>query len=240
MGMYGKFWKRVLDLIVSVLALLILWPVLLVFSLVGAVVLKGNPFFAQPRPGKKGKDGLETIFYLLKFRSMSNARDGQGRLLPDEKRLGAYGKFLRATSIDELPSLLNIVAGDMALVGPRPQLVRDMTFMTAQQRRRHDIRPGLTGLAQVRGRNRITWEQKLAYDLEYIDGGITLLGDLRLLLETVGKVLRRSDVVRSGTVSDLDFGDWLLQNGACTREDYEEKQQEALRLLQKIPDSVEV
>ncbi len=240
MGMYEKFWKRVIDLTLSVLALLVLWPVLLVFSLVGAIVLKGNPFFAQPRPGKKGKDGQETIFYLLKFRSMSNARDEQGRLLPDEKRLGSYGKFLRSTSIDELPSLLNIVAGDMALVGPRPQLVRDMTFMTAQQRRRHDVRPGLTGLAQVRGRNNITWEQKFAYDLAYIDSGITLRGDWKLLLETVGKVLKRSDVVRSGTVSDLDFGDWLLQNGACTQAEYEKKQQEALRLLQKIPDNVEV
>ena len=133
--------------------------------------------------------------------------------------------------MDELPSLLNIIKGDLSLVGPRPQLVRDMVFMTENQRRRHDVRPGLTGLAQVNGRNNISWNQKFEYDLEYIDGGITLLGDIRILLKTVEKVLKKSDVVREGTASDMDFGDWLLENGDVAQSEYEQKQQEAKELL---------
>ena len=215
----------------SAAALLILSPVLLIFLLVGAVMMGGNPVFVQPRPGKKGKNGQEKIFYLLKLRSMSNRRGADGELLPDAQRLGAYGRFLRSTSIDELPSLINILVGDMALVGPRPQLVRDMTFMTSEQRRRHNVRPGLTGLAQVNGRNNITWEKKFDYDLQYIDAGITFLGDVKILLQTVEKVLKRSDTVREGTVSDMDFGDWLLKNGAINRAQYEEKQTEAKELL---------
>lgn len=229
--MYEKYLKRLFDFVASAVALLILLPVLLTFLLIGAVVMGGNPIFVQPRPGRKGKDGREKIFYLLKLRSMSNRRGEDGELLPDAQRLGAYGRFLRSTSIDELPSLINILIGDMALVGPRPQLVRDMTFMTPEQRRRHDVRPGLTGLAQVNGRNNITWEQKLSYDLAYIDTGITFLGDLKILRQTVGKVLKRSDTVREGTVSDVDFGDWLLQNGEIDRAQYEEKQAEAKKLL---------
>jgi len=146
-------------------------------------------------------------------------------------RLNSYGKFLRATSLDELPELLNILAGDMSIVGPRPQLVRDMTFMTAQQRRRHDVRPGLTGLAQVSGRNNITWEQKFQYDLQYIDSGITFWGDVKIILQTVGKVLKRSDTVREGTASDVDYGDWLMQEGKIDQAQYDEKQAQAKELL---------
>lgn len=229
--MYEKYFKRVLDFCLSATALLVLSPILLVLLMVGAIVMGGNPIFVQPRPGKKGKDGKEKIFYLLKLRSMSNRRGEDGELLPDAQRLGKYGAFLRSTSADELPSLINILIGDMALVGPRPQLVRDMTFMTPEQRRRHDVRPGLTGLAQVNGRNNITWEQKLSYDLEYIDTGITFLGDLKILLQTVGKVLKRSDIVREGTVSDMDFGDWLLEKGEIDETTYAEKQAEAKELL---------
>lgn len=230
--MYEKYFKRVLDFCLSAVALVVLLPILLLLLAIGAIVMRGNPIFVQPRPGKKGKDGKEKIFYLLKLRSMSNRRGADGELLPDEQRLGKYGAFLRSTSADELPSLINILIGDLSLVGPRPQLVRDMTFMTAQQRRRHDVRPGLTGLAQVNGRNNITWEQKLAYDLKYIDSGITLRGDLKIIFQTVEKVLKRSDVVRDGTVSDMDFGDWLLQNGQIDKAQYEEKQAEAKVLLQ--------
>lgn len=229
--MYEKYFKRVLDFCLSVMALLGLSPILLVLLIVGAIVMGGNPIFVQPRPGKKRKDGQEKIFYLLKLRSMSNRRGADGELLPDAERLGRYGRFLRSTSIDELPSLINILIGDMALVGPRPQLVRDMTFMSVQQRRRHTVRPGLTGLAQVNGRNNITWEQKLSYDLAYIDGGITFLEDLKILCQTVGKVLKRSDVVREGTVSDMDFGDWLLEKGEIDETTYGEKQAEAKELL---------
>lgn len=229
--MYKKYLKRLFDFVASLVALLILLPILLAFLLIGAIVMGGNPIFVQPRPGRKGKDGKEKIFYLLKLRSMSNRRGADGELLPDAQRLGAYGRFLRSTSIDELPSLINILIGDMALVGPRPQLVRDMTFMTPDQRRRHNVRPGLTGLAQVNGRNNITWEQKLSYDLMYIDEGITFFGDLKILFQTVGKVLKRSDIVREGTVSDMDFGDWLLNNGTIDKAQYEEKQAEAKEIL---------
>lgn len=229
--MYEKCFKRILDLAVSIMVLPLLLPILFVLALVGAIVLKGNPFFVQPRPGKKGKDGKERIFYLIKLRTMSNQKDADGKFLPDAMRLGKYGEFLRSTSLDELPSLFNIIAGELSLVGPRPQLVRDMTFMNAEQRRRHDVRPGLTGLAQINGRNRITWEEKLTYDLQYIDEGVTFVKDAKILLKTVVKVLERSDIVKEGTVSDMDYGDWLLRNGDIDKAEYDTKQTEARELL---------
>lgn len=224
--MYAKFLKRVIDFMLSLAALIVLFPILLILTVLGAINMKGNPFFVQPRPGKD-----ERIFNLVKFRSMTCETDKNGNLLPDEVRLTKYGKFLRATSLDELPELINILIGDMSIVGPRPQLVRDMVFMTDEQRRRHEVRPGLTGYAQVNGRNNITWEQKFTYDLEYIDNGITLTNDIKIILQTVGKVFKREDTVREGTASDLDFGDYLLEKGAVTQETYELRQQEAKELL---------
>lgn len=232
--MYAKFFKRLLDLILSVTALIVLSPVLLILSIVGAIAMKGNPFFLQPRPGIKGKDGKERIFKLIKFRTMTNAKNKDGDLLPDDQRLGKYGAWLRSTSLDELPELINIVVGDLGICGPRPFLVRDCVFMTDQQRRRHDVRPGLTGLAQVNGRNNITWEQKIEYDLLYIDDGITFLGDLKIILQTVSKVLKRSDTVREGTVSDMDFGDWLLQEGKVDQATYDAKQEEAKQIINAL------
>ncbi len=229
--MYAKFWKRFFDFTLSLLALIVLSPVLLVLIIVGAIAMRGNPFFVQPRPGRKGKDGREKIFYLIKLRSMSNKRGTNGELLPDDQRLGRYGAFLRSTSLDELPSLVNIVLGQLSIVGPRPFLVRDCVFLTDEQRRRHNVRPGLTGLAQVNGRNNITWEQKFEYDLLYIDRGITFLGDLKIIIQTVGKVLKRSDTVREGTVSDMDYGDWLMMEGKVDQATYDEKQEEARELL---------
>ena len=224
--MYANFFKRLIDFTLALVALIVLSPVLLVLMVLGAVKMKGNPFFTQQRPGKD-----EKIFKLIKFRSMTCETDADGNLLPDDQRMTRYGEILRSTSLDELPELFNILKGDMALVGPRPQLVRDMVFMTADQRRRHSIRPGLTGLAQVSGRNNITWEQKLQYDLTYLDGGITLFGDIKILFMTVFKVFKREDVVRDGTVSDMDFGDWLLQRGEVTKEEYDRLQAEAKELL---------
>ena len=229
--MYANGLKRLLDLVLSLVGLILLSPVLLILTAVGAVAMRGNPFFVQPRPGRKDRHGKERIFRLIKFRTMSNKRDASGNLLPDADRLGAYGRMLRKTSLDELPELVNILTGDMAIVGPRPQLVRDMVFMTAEQRRRHSVRPGLTGLAQVSGRNNITWEQKLAFDLSYIDSGITFGRDVAILLRTVKKVLARSDTVREGTVSDMDFGDWLMREGKLSQQEYDEKQAEAATLL---------
>lgn len=224
--MYAKCFKRVIDFVLSLLALIVLSPVLLILMLVGWIKMKGNPFFTQPRPGKD-----EKIFKLIKFRSMTCETDENGNLLPDEKRLTKYGKLLRSTSLDELPELLNILVGDMSIVGPRPQLVRDMVFMNPEQRKRHSVRPGLTGLAQVSGRNNITWEQKFEYDLAYIDQGITFWGDIKIIFMTVGKVFKREDTVREGTESDVDFGDWLLQKGELTQDAYDAGQKEAKDLL---------
>lgn len=234
--MYAKYFKRAMDFTLSLIALVVLSPILIILIAVGAVAMRGNPFFTQQRPGKIDENtGREKIFKLIKFRTMSNAKDKNGNLLPDDVRLNKYGKFLRSTSLDELPELLNILKGDMSIVGPRPFLVRDVVFMSEKQRRRHDIRPGLTGLAQVNGRNNITWEQKIEYDLEYKDGrkGITFIGDVKIVLQTVGKVLKRSDTVREGTESDLDFGDWLMAEGKVDTETYDAKQKEAKELLKE-------
>ena len=224
--MYAKCFKRVLDFALSLMALIVLSPILLVLTVLGAIKMKGNPFFTQQRPGKG-----EKIFKLIKFRTMTCEVDQYGNLLPDEQRLTGYGKLLRSTSLDELPELINILKGDMSIVGPRPQLVRDMVFMTPEQRVRHSVRPGLTGLAQVSGRNNISWEEKFEFDLQYINGGITLWNDIKIIFMTVGKVFKREDTVREGTVSDLDFGDYLLQKGEVTEEAYEARQKEAKELL---------
>lgn len=229
---YKQFFKRFYDVVLSGLAIIVLSPLLLILTVVGAVAMHGNPFFVQPRPGKiDKKTGKEKIFNLVKFRTMSNKKDAEGNLLPDDVRLNKYGRFLRSTSLDELPELVSIFIGDMSIVGPRPQLVRDMVFMTEAQRKRHMVAPGLTGLAQVNGRNNITWEQKFAYDIEYIDKGITLKGDLIILFFTVKKVLKRADVEREGTVSDMDFGDWLMQQGKVKQDEYSQKLSEAKEIL---------
>ncbi len=225
--MYEKVIKRVMDFLLALAALIVLSPLFLVLIVIGWVQMKGDVFFVQPRPGKN-----ERIFKLIKFSSMTQEKDAHGNLLPDEKRLTKYGKFLRATSLDELPELINILIGDMSIVGPRPQLVRDMVFMTPEQRRRHSVMPGLTGHAQVNGRNNISWEKKFEYDLEYIDSGITFAKDIKIILQTVGKVFAREDVVRDGTVSDLDFGDYLLEKGEINQEEYNLCQQEAKELLE--------
>lgn len=223
--MYVKYWKRVLDFALSLLALTVLAPVLLILTVLGAVIMKGNPFFTQIRPGKD-----EKLFRMIKFRSMTCTTDSSGRLLPDEKRLTAYGRFLRASSLDELPELINIMKGDMSIVGPRPQLVRDMVFMTPEQRKRHTVRQGLTGLAQVSGRNGITWEQKIDYDLQYIKN-VSFLGDMKIILKTVQKVFAREGISAEGMDTAEDLGDYLLRIGGVSGGEYEEKQKEARQLL---------
>ena len=186
--MYAKYIKRILDFVLSLGALLMLSPVLLVLMVLGAWKMKGNPFFTQRRPGKD-----EKIFKLIKFRSMTCEKDSRGNLLPDEQRLTRYGKLLRATSLDELPELINILKGDMSIVGPRPLLVEYLPYYTEQEKHRHDVRPGLTGLAQVNGRNNLTWEQKFAYDLEYVNE-ITFANDVKIIALTFLKVFARADV----------------------------------------------
>lgn len=187
-GFYEKFVKRFLDIFLSGMALIILSPILFVTAILVRVKLGSPVIFCQERPGKD-----EKIFKLHKFRSMSDARDENGNLLPDEIRLGKFGRNLRATSLDELPELWDIFRGKMSIVGPRPLLVEYLPYYTENERHRHDVRPGLTGLAQINGRNTLTWEQKFAYDLEYVQH-ISFITDLRILLGTVGKVLNRSGV----------------------------------------------
>lgn len=191
--MYAHFFKRFFDFVLSLIALAILSPILLILIIVGAIAMRGNPFFTQLRPGKKGKDGKERIFRLIKFRTMSNAKDKEGNLLPDDVRLNKYGKFLRSTSLDELPELINILKGDMAIVGPRPLLVEYLPYYTETEQKRHTIRPGLTGWAQVNGRNSLDWDSRLAKDVEYVEH-VSLFFDIKILFLTVKKVFSHSDV----------------------------------------------
>lgn len=186
--MYDKCFKRVLDFFLSLCAIIVLSPILVILTVVGAVAMGGNPFFTQERPGKN-----EKIFRLVKFRTMSNKKDKKGNLLPDEKRLTAYGKFLRSTSLDELPELFNILKGDMSIVGPRPLLVSYLNRYNREQHRRHKVRPGLTGLAQVNGRNAISWESKFKYDVWYVDH-VSFAEDVNIIIKTVRNVLKREGI----------------------------------------------
>lgn len=187
--MIYKYIKRILDIISSLLAIIILSPLLGVLTVIGAFEMKGNPFFTQERPGKD-----EKIFKLVKFRTMTNAKDKDGNLLSDADRLTRYGKFLRNTSLDELPELFNILKGDMSVIGPRPLLVQYLPYYTEKEKHRHDVRPGLTGWAQVNGRNNITWEEKFAWDVKYVNE-MNLILDIKILFQTVFNVLKRDDVV---------------------------------------------
>ena len=227
-GIYERFIKRPLDCFLSCGATIVLSPVLLYLIIAGAINMKGNPFFTQERPGRKDpKTGRERIFRLIKFRSMTNEKDADGNLLPDEQRLKSYGKRLRASSLDELGELLNIIKGDMAVVGPRPQLVRDMVFMTPKQRKRHTVRQGLTGLAQCNGRNGLSWDNKLQYDIDYIENGITFMGDAKIIIKTVLKVLQKEGITQDNMATAADYGDYLLDIGRVDKEEYDRKQQEA-------------
>jgi len=201
---YRQFFKRFWDIILSATAIVVLSPLLLVLAITGAIKMKGNPFFSQLRPGKKGKDGKERLFKLIKFRSMTCEKDKEGNLLPDEKRLTNYGKKLRATSLDELPELFNILRGDMSIVGPRPLLVEYLSRYNAHQRRRHEVRPGFSGLAQVHGRNSISWEKKLDWDVLYVDS-YSLFGDIRIILETIRIVFRREGISSDSSVTMEEF-----------------------------------
>ena len=229
--LYKPFFKRFYDIVLSFFAIIVLSPLLLLLMIIGAIAMKGNPFFTQLRPGRKNKKtGQEKIFKLIKFRTMSNAKDENDNLLPDEVRLNKYGKFLRSISLDELPELINIFIGDLSIVGPRPQLVRDMVFMTDEQRQRHNVRQGLTGLAQCSGRNNMTWDQKFAYDLEYVKK-ITLWNDIKILFKTVFKVLKRDGINEEGMATAEDYGDYLLNNHLVSKEEYDKKQKEAKLLI---------
>ena len=195
--MYAKYLKRVIDFSLSLITLIVLSPLLLVLIVLGTVFMRGNPFFMQERPGKD-----EKIFKLIKFRTMDNRKNKEGKLLPDEVRLNKYGRFLRATSLDELPELANIVKGDMSLIGPRPLLVKYLPYYTEREHLRHSIRPGLTGYAQVHGRNKVTWEEKFEMDVWYAEH-LTFLTDIKVFFDTIKVVLSHEGVVLNA-LEDFD------------------------------------
>lgn len=197
--MYAKYFKRILDFFLSLCALIVLAPVFIILIVLGAIFMRGNPFFTQERPGKK-----ERIFKLIKFRTMDNRKDKDGKLLPDEVRLNKYGRVLRSTSLDELPELINILIGDMSIIGPRPLLVRYLPRYNEEQKHRHDVRPGLTGYAQAHGRNALSWEDKFAMDVWYTQH-ITFWGDVKIIWDTVMAVLKRSGISSDTSATMEEF-----------------------------------
>ena len=206
--LYRPIFKRFYDFLLSFLAILILTPAFIVLVIVGLIAMKGNPFFVQKRPGKK-----EKIFSLIKFRSMTNKKDSEGKLLPDNLRINGYGKFIRKTSLDELPELFNIFLGNMSFVGPRPLLVEYLPYYTETERHRHDVRPGLTGLSQVHGRNFLSWEERFDYDLEYIKK-ISIFKDIKILFQTVIVTLKKDSVAdRSQIIEDENGNKFIIING---------------------------
>lgn len=197
-GPYEKYFKRPLDLLCGLLAVIVFWWLYLILIVLGTIFMRGNPFFTQPRPGKNGK-----IFKLIKFRSMDNRKDKNGNLLPDEVRLNKYGKFLRKTSLDEIPEAFNIIKGDMSVIGPRPLLVKYLPLYNDEQKHRHDVRPGLSGYAQVHGRNSVSWEDKFAMDVWYAEH-VTFLGDLKVILDSVMVAFVKRDGISSQTSATME------------------------------------
>lgn len=224
-GLYEKHLKRLLDFTLAFVGLLVLAPVMLVVAVLVRKKLGKPVIFAQLRPGLD-----EKIFKMYKFRTMTDERDESGNLLSDEKRLTPFGKFLRSTSLDELPELFNVLKGEMSLVGPRPQLVKDMFFMTTEQRLRHTVMPGITGLAQVNGRNNITWENKFRYDLIYIKE-VSFFNDMKILFQTLYKVIKKDGVTTEGMETAEDLGDYLLRKGMICDNRFKSKIDEVHKLI---------
>lgn len=229
-GFYEKNIKRLLDIICSLLAIVVFSWLYIIIAIVVRIKMGSPVIFKQARPGLiNPKTGRERIFEMYKFRTMTDERDVNGELLPDEARLPAFGRMLRATSLDELPEAFNILKGDMSVIGPRPQLVRDMVFMTDEQRMRHTAKPGLSGLAQVNGRNAVSWEDKLNWDLKYIEN-VSFIGDCKIVWMTVKKVFGKGERSEELDVTD-DYGDALLKSGKVSREKYDALQAEARELI---------
>lgn len=229
-SIYTKHIKRILDILCAILAVLVFSWLYVIIAILVRVKLGSPVLFKQPRPGKD-----EKIFTLYKFRTMTEARNENGELMPDEFRLTSFGKWLRSTSMDELPEAFNILKGDMSVIGPRPQLVRDITFMNTEQRKRHCVRPGLSGLAQTRGRNALSWDGKLAADLEYIEN-VTFICDVKIIINTVKQVFFKKKGLDNTSIDEVeitdDFGDYLLKAGRVTKEEYDQKINEAKELLE--------
>jgi len=232
---YEKYIKRILDIICSGLAIVVFCWLYAIIAVLVRIKLGKPVLFKQPRPGIiDPKTGRERIFNMYKFRTMTDERDENGNLLPDEIRLTKFGKALRATSLDELPEAFNIFKGDMSIIGPRPQLVRDMVFMTDEQRMRHTAKPGLSGLAQVKGRNAITWEVKLGWDLKYIEN-VSFWNDIKIVLLTIKTAFIKAEGITDGeNATALDYGDALLKEDKVSKEKYDELQVEALNIITEI------
>ncbi len=227
--MYKHFFKRFFDILLSGLALIVFAPVMLIVAILVRCKLGGPAIFSQYRPGKNNK-----IFKFYKFRSMTNEKDENGNLLPDEKRMTKFGRALRKTSLDELPQLWNIFKGDMSIIGPRPKLVKDMVFYNDEQNIRANVRPGLTGLAQVNGRNNATWEEVFAYDKEYAEK-VSFAMDFKIFFKTIGKVFKKADIVEQNqTKQAYYFGDYLLESNQISKEEYDEKQAKAKKLIEEL------
>lgn len=231
MGFYEKYVKRAIDVTCATGAIVVFSPIYLGVAALVRTKLGSPVLFTQDRPGLVGPDGKETVFKMYKFRSMTDKRDENGDLLPDEVRLTKFGKWLRNTSLDELPEAFNILNGTMSVIGPRPQLVRDMVFMSKEQRMRHTAKPGLSGLAQVNGRNAISWEDKMNWDLKYIEK-VTFKDDLKIILDTVKKAfIKQEGITQDDMATAEDLGDYLLRIQVVDTKDYEQKQKEAKNIL---------
>ena len=232
---YEKYIKRIFDIICSVLAITVFWWLYVIIAILVRIKLGSPILFTQYRPGIiDQRTGKEKIFKLYKFRTMIDKRDSNGELLPDNLRMTKFGAWLRSTSLDELPEVISILKGDMSVIGPRPQLVRDMVFMSNKQRMRHTAKPGLSGLAQIMGRNAISWDKKLKYDLHYLKH-ISFKNDLYILLNTVIKAfLKKEGITEEGKVTSSDYGDYLLSNNQISREEYDKMHRKAERILEKI------
>ncbi len=225
-GPYERYFKRPLDIACALGVILCFWWLFAIIAILVRIKLGSPVLFTQQRPGKD-----EKIFKLYKFRTMTDEKDKDGKLLPDDVRLTKFGKFLRSTSLDELPEVFNILKCEMSVVGPRPQLVRDMVFMSQEHRKRHEVRPGLTGLAQINGRNDIDWQDKLDWDVKYLTQ-ITFWGDIKIIAKTfVKSFIKPEGITEQNAATATDYGDYLLQRGLVTKEDYTKRQLEARQLL---------
>lgn len=231
MGFYEKYGKRILDIACATAAIVVFSPLYLGVAALVKLKLGSPVLFTQDRPGLIGKDGKETVFKMYKFRTMTDERDQNGELLPDDVRLTKFGKWLRNTSLDELPEAFNILNGTMSVIGPRPQLVRDMTFMTKEQRARHTAKPGLSGLAQVNGRNGISWEEKLEWDRKYIQN-VSFAGDVKIIFDTVKKAfIKQEGITQDDMATAEDFGDYLLRMGEVSSKEYMMDQEKAKMII---------
>lgn len=226
--MYKKFFKRFFDIILSLIAIIILSPVYLIISVLVLFFMGWPILFKQPRPGKN-----EKIFNMYKFRTMTNKKDKDGNLLPDEQRLPKFGRFLRSTSLDELPEFFCILFGKMSFIGPRPMLVRDMVFFNDETLKRQSVMPGLTGWAQANGRNSINWDDRFKHDLYYVEN-LSLKMDLKVILLTIKTVLKREGIGEDGGDLSIDYGDYLLKHKRVSKKEYDKKQIEAKKILEKV------